>query len=281
MNELVATITNVGITSGISTILTVFIIWLCRNLIMTRLKNAVEHEYEKKIDILRTELRNSEESFKAELRTKASQIEALRSGALSGIINRQAIVYKRQIEAVERLWEAVISISPSKTISAIMARLKVDIVAGDAAKNPQVREMFKAIGDAFDAKGSTCIEASKIRPFVSKLAWAYCSAYQVIIAYAVVQCKMIQSGTTKNYFDVEAIKKLVKIALPHQEANIEKYGPSVFHHLLEELESKLLIEIEFMLSGKESDKKSIETAATIMKEADRITQLNVTSKQSM
>jgi hypothetical protein len=51
------------------------------------------------------------------LRAKESQIDALISGALSGIVNRQAAFYERQIVAVEQLWDAVISLAPAKGIS--------------------------------------------------------------------------------------------------------------------------------------------------------------------
>jgi hypothetical protein len=65
-------------------------LWLMRSLIVTRLKRSVQHEFDTKLEILRTELRNSEELFKAELRAKDAQIELLRSGAISGLASRQA-----------------------------------------------------------------------------------------------------------------------------------------------------------------------------------------------
>ncbi len=267
---LIATITDVGVATGLSSVIIGMIFWLCRNLIITRLKNAVAHEYDTKIEKLRTELRNSEETYKADLKNKASQIEALRSGALSGIVSRQAILYKRQIEAVEMLWGAIVSISPARALSGLMSRLKVDVVAERASTNLQAREVFRIIGETFNANKSTCPEASKIRPFVSKPAWAYYSAFTTIICYAVMQCKRIENGLIDDFADVESIKELIKKALPHQEPVIEKFGPSAFHCLLEELESKLLAEIDLILSGKESDQKSIQRAEDILREAEKI-----------
>ena len=83
-----------------TTSLLVIMLWLFRKIISAYLTNIVRHEYDKKIESLRTTLRQSEESFKAELMAKESQIDALRSGALSGIVNRQAAFYERQIVAV-------------------------------------------------------------------------------------------------------------------------------------------------------------------------------------
>ena len=50
------------------------ILWLCRSLISTRLTKSVENEFNRKL-----------ENVKAELRTKEAQIDALRSGAMSGL----------------------------------------------------------------------------------------------------------------------------------------------------------------------------------------------------
>lgn len=65
-----------------TTSLLAIVLWLGRNLIITRLTNSVRHEYDQKIETLKASLKKSEESFKAELQAKASQIDALRSGAL-------------------------------------------------------------------------------------------------------------------------------------------------------------------------------------------------------
>ena len=68
-------------------------IWLSRNLIITRLKNAVRHEYNSEIEELKGKLRQNEELLKAELRKKETQIEALRSEAIKGVSNRQALIF--------------------------------------------------------------------------------------------------------------------------------------------------------------------------------------------
>lgn len=262
------------------TSLLAIVLWLCRNLIATRLTNAVKHEYDEKIENLRATLRQNEESFKAELKAKESQIDALRSGALSGIVNRQAVLYERQLNAVDQLWGAIMSLSSAKAVSSWMATLKFDAAAKEAARNSQFREVFKIMGKSFDINSLKTIDASKARPFVSPLAWAFYSAYQSIVMHAVIKLQMLQNGIDKDFADTKAITKLVKVALPHQQEFIEKYGPSAFHYFLEELESKLLLEINNILQGKKSDKESIEKAALILKEAERLMESNASANKS-
>jgi hypothetical protein len=55
-----------------------------RNLIQASIEQSVQHKYDAKIEGLRSELRNSEETFKSELRSKEAEISLLREGVLSG-----------------------------------------------------------------------------------------------------------------------------------------------------------------------------------------------------
>ena len=249
-------------------------LWLSKNFISTRLTNSVRNEYDTKIETLRTALRQTEELFKAELRTKESQIEALRSGALSGVMNRQVALFQRQLVAVEQLWAAVISLAPAKAVSATMAVVKFEAAAEEASKNEKFREMFKVIDNGFDMKSLGTNEASKSRPFVSSLAWAYYIAYESIVMHGVLKLKTLQVGLDKDFTDIERITKLVKVALPHYADYIEKHGPSAFHYLLDELEHSLLTELGNILSGQKADREHIEKAAQILQESERLMEEN-------
>ena len=122
-------------------------IWLMRSVITTRLTKSVQYEFDQKLEVLRTDQRKSEESFKADLRAKDAQIDLLRSGAISSLASRQAALDKRRIEAVDQLWSAVVELAPAKVASAWMAHIKFDAAAKEAAKNPRVRQLFEMFGD--------------------------------------------------------------------------------------------------------------------------------------
>ncbi len=252
-----------------TTSLLALVLYLARNLLEVRLKNSVKHDYDRKIELLKTDLRNSEESFKAELKVKESQIDALRSGALSGLVNRQAALYERRLEAVNQLWGAITSLQSAKTISLKMSAINFETAEKISADDPRVREMFEVLAKGFDANSMDTKEASLARPFISPLAWALFSAYASIISYAVLKIMLLQKGLGKNLINVEAIMELVKVALPHQKNYIEEHGPDALHYLLEELENKILSELEKILNGEESDKESVKQAALILKETNR------------
>ncbi len=78
-----------------------------------------------------------------------------------------------------------------------------------------------------------------------------------------IKMKIIEHGLGPNLLDKDAVAKLVKAALPHYEPLIAKHGDAIYHHLLDELEQRLLDELRHILSGEEADTASVERAAEI------------------
>jgi hypothetical protein len=256
-----------------TTLLLGFVLWLLRSVISTRLRTSVQHEFDQKLEAMRATLRTSEESFKADLRAKEAQIAALRSGAMSGLASRQAALDKRRIEAVDQLWSAITLLAPAKAVSATMAVVKFEAAAKEAARNPKVREMFAAMGEKGGLRELSMADAAKARPFVSQLAWALFTAYQAIVSVAVIRLEVLKTGLDMpDVVNKDAVVKLITVALPHQAEFITKYDASAYHYLLDELESRLLEELQRLLRGVESDKASVEQAAAILKESERLMQ---------
>lgn len=252
--------------SIVTTGLLALALWLGRKLIATRLLKSVEHEFNAKLEAVRAEFREKEEVLKADLRSKESEITDLRSGAMTAMASRQMALDKRRLEAVDQLWSAVSALAGAKGISAFMAVMKFEAVAEEAARNPKLREMMTAISSGFDLAKFDLSSAAKARPFVSPMAWALFSAYQAIAVNAVLKLQIIKSGIgAKKLLDENAVVKLVKAALPHQAGNIDKFGDSGYHYLLEELEESLLAAMRKMLAGEETDKASVEQAGKILK----------------
>lgn len=243
-------------------------LWLGRRVIETRLKSSVEHEFNSKLEDIRTRLRNSEESFKAELRAKENQIAALQSGALTALASRQAALDKRRIEAVDQIWSAVHALAPAKSASVWMSGINYEAAAKEAARNPKAREVFAPFSQSMDQFKDAGALSAKARPHISEIAWALFYAYQVIVMTAVVKTQALKVGLDMpNLWNTDAVKKLIKTALPHQGEFIDKYGMEGSHYLLDEIESRLLTELRRMLQGIESDKVALDQAAAIVKQA--------------
>ena len=250
-------------------------VFIAKHRIKAEIERSVQHKFDAKIETLRAELRRNEEEFKSELRLKETVITALRDGVLSGRANRQALLDKRRLEAVERVWVAVTEFTAFKYVSALMANIKFDAAAEEASRNPSARLAFQTMGIPVSGKFPEN-PANNERPFVSPIAWALFSAYKAVLSFSYLQLKILELGIEDagKFFNTENVKTLLKAALPHQTENIDKYDSTAYHFLLDELEEKLLGELRKMLEGVETDEAIIAQSAKIMKEVDKVVAYN-------
>jgi hypothetical protein len=254
-----------------TTSLLALVLWLARKLISTRLVKSVEHEFDAKLAKLGSELREGEEQLRASLRARETEIAALRSGALSAMSGRQAALDKRRLEAVDQLWASVTALGPARFLAATLAVVKIDAASELAQRDPKARQFFETIGLGFDPKSMDHASAAKARPYVSPMIWAVFSAMQAVASHAVIQWHALKSGINPTgLIDDEAIKKLIKSALPHYANYIDTNGSAAFYYTFDALEATLLAEIQKMLAGVESDKASVDQAAEILRHSQEI-----------
>lgn len=229
----------------------------------------IGYRFDRQIEVLRAELRKSEETFLHQLRTKDSEIAAIREGALTGLAGRQAHLDRRRIEAVEKLWAAVVEFRTLLPLASIMSAINFENAAktsiGDREQQAAFQRFFKPFGIEKFKSNNAALE----RPFVSALAWSIYSAYQAILLQAVAQAHILQFGLDPKMIDETGARTLAKTIVPNWASYIDSYGVNAMP-LLAEIEAKLLDELNNIIKGKESDKDSIERAAEILKLATEI-----------
>lgn len=259
------------LTSGATAVLISFVLWLARNLIITRLTKSVEYEYSRLMEYYKQKLRRFEEVFKSDLKIKELEISALRSGVLSAVSSRQSLLDKRRFEATDEVWGAVVSLGALKFVSSWMAHIKFEEASEAAKTDPNVRRMVDVLDKQIDPespifKGS----AIKARPYVTPMLWATYSAYTAVLMQAVSRARVIKYGVGFDIIDEKRSSEILKIVLPHQSDYIDKFGASCYHYLLEELEEKIIHEIHQTISGAETDDAGIEQAAAVIKKCSEL-----------
>lgn len=236
------------------------ILWLSRNLIATRLTNAVRHEYDGKI-----------EKIKSDLRVTESQIESLRNGALSNLAQRQTVIFERKVKAVEQLWKSIDGLAYVKTASHLMRNIDFEKAVKLSSQEANVKEFFNLLPFDLSPEKIPKDNAHECRPFVSPMSWAYYSAYRAIVFDAVVRLMFLRNGLKEpNLINTNHSIKLVEVALPHHAEGIKVHGISYTYLLLEELENKILEEFSRVLEGTEDDQDMISKAEAIIKAADAL-----------
>lgn len=238
-----------------------------RTRIVAGIEKSVQHKFDKRIENLRTELRKSEEAFKSDLRSKEAEISALRDRVFGRRASRQALLDKRRIDAVERVWGAILALDPYKAVSASMATLRLDVVEKRIPQEPKLQDFFALITQHLPDGAKYDNVARNEQPFLSPLAWAYFAAYQAIVLSSAAHANLLKLGTedASRLLNKEHVKDLLKAALPDQFELIEKNSHmTTYHYLLEQLEGYLLIELKKMLEGTEEDQADLAQSADIM-----------------
>ena len=154
--------------------------------IESNVEKSVEHKFAKQLADLNSNLR-----------LKEFEIAALRDGVLSGRAQRQALMDKRRIEAVEHVWERVGKLAPFEMTSATMARINFDAAGRRTPYEPNLRKLFEMFSnrELFEKQFGNQQKAAFVeQPFLSPLAWAYFSAYQSVIMAAVLKARLLAEG---------------------------------------------------------------------------------------
>jgi hypothetical protein len=247
-------------------------IFIGRNWLKARIERSVQHTFDAKLEAIRTDLRGTEERLKSDLRLKESEISALRDGVLSGRAQRQALLDKRRMDAVERVWATVMALTPYRIVASMMFSLNLKEAIEEAPRHAGVRKLAE-----FIAKLPPDFKLENVarneRPFVSPMAWAYFSAFQTLLLTIYIQAKALEVGlkNSDKFINVDKTRDMLKKALPHQANLIDQWDLTSFHLFVDELEGCILTELTKMLDGDEVDEASIARSAAIMKSLKGVT----------
>lgn len=246
-------------------ILTAVGIFVGRNWLKAQVEKGVQHGFDRRLEEMRAELRESEERLKSDLRDRETEIASLRTTLLTGSAGRQAMLDKRRFEAVERIWSAVNEMAPLKMLSGTMAILNVAEVEKDI-RDPRMKQFLALIATSAPTDPAKLKNVARDeQPFVPELAWAYFSAYSTILYSNLMTFKALQSGLEPTkILKKDANKDILKAALPHQSQWIDQTEPQMYHFLLEELQSNLLGELRKILDGSDASRSEIERARQIL-----------------
>jgi hypothetical protein len=251
-----------GATLVSSTIVIPALLYLFKTIIKEFLTNAIKHDYDIKI-----------EELKSKLAQNGNDVRNLREGALNGVYYRQSKLYDKQIQAVESLWSDVIELSKTKSFSTCLLSLSDDFsdIANKAKDDDKVRKLFETLEGNFKIEGINFLIGEKLRPFLSPLSWAYYKAYKSILAYDFIKFNIIKFGVGEEVLEENTkLKKLIEIALPDKKDYIYDKTTNSFYYLLEILENRLLDELKIFLKGTESTKESIDLASSIMNQVEEL-----------
>ncbi len=245
--------------------------WLLKNLIMARLQAAVGHEYDTKIEKIKSDFTAEQERLSTKLRENSAALEAIRSGALQNASARSQSIFLKQIEATDILWKNIISMARAKGVSSTLGVIKLDNLAAYAESEEKGRKFLAAIIGGFNvAEMPSMAPVHEVRHYLSPILYAYYSAYVGIISFSMAYILLVEHGQPYKLLKPESVISLLKEALPDDASYIDQHGTAIFRNLFDLIENKILGEIERFLSGKSATDAELSTAANITQRAQEL-----------
>ena len=140
-----------------------------RDVIGKWIQKRIEQRFDEKLESLKSELRTKEQSFAADLREKELEINALRSGALSELTNRNIALHARRVLAVERLWTTLGPLKSFETLVAILSVMNFEKAAKSAKNDVQQQAAFEKLFRPFKIENITFGDARNRDHFFQQL----------------------------------------------------------------------------------------------------------------
>ena len=255
--------------------------YLLRDVFLRQVEHDIKHSFDKKLEALRAEFRESEEHLKSELRSREAEIESLRNRALSDAATRRHLFSKRSAEAADDLWGNVVSLSKAKGIARQLSAFNLNAVGKRVPTEPKLAQIFGMIAGGFDLEELNTTAAQRARPHLPEIMWALFSAYSTIVSIAIAQAKLLSAGTenVSGMMKHDSIKVILKAALPERSAEINQLAPEEYFDLLDTLETNLLSKLREFISGTEADYETIEQSAKILRAVHAAPSTNPTNPQ--
>lgn len=229
--------------------------WALRQWIQATINSTVKAKFE-------TEL----EGLKSDLRAKESRLNGLQNHLLSGAASRHALVEKRRIEAIERLWRETENLKSLRMSVMTLQVLKLDTIAQAKASDSRLQEFLSDFRGGDLKENLSKLAGDEERIFVSEEIWSTFSAYKTINIQAYVIVEALSKGIMDplRILKTDDLVKLVAAVLPNQSSFLEKHGIEGTFFLVDEVHEKLLKQIRQAIEGTGTDTENAERTANIM-----------------
>lgn len=240
--------------SGLAAIYLAIAAFFARRYIIDVISASVRFDFDRKLENLR-----------ADLRAKETEIEALRSGALSRMDAIQTAVAARRMKAADDLWETVVDWGSLTSAVSMMGVVKFDAASERIEREPKLQSAFKAIApNVLDTLNRLSSRGDKDRLHISDSAWALFVAYRAVFLAAAGKAHLLASGIDgRAFIKPEGIDDVLLVALPEHKALIQA-GPSGHLQILDILRHRIVDELRQMIEGKEQDAASVERSSEVL-----------------
>jgi hypothetical protein len=258
-------IANAAVTAA----LLAFVAFLLRTTISERIRRAIGHEYDAKLEDLRT----SNAKVLEELRSARAEREAFRAMAMSLMTSTRAGTLDKRVAAIDVLWRSLhdLRVGMPYMIGVL------DMVGWDTAKlgaqGLSTLDRSNYLETLAPNLKSTA-EVAKSRPFLGDQLYSLYHAAQAILGRAISTTILShQQRKFRYWFQEQDMVELLKTILSEEElSRFNAMTHEKLDWLFRTLEGKIVFEIQRELSGEPAAEQALLQANRIMERAAAVVQ---------
>jgi hypothetical protein len=253
-------ITNIAVSAASSGLL----IGLFKEWLSARLKASIQHEYDKKFETFKTQLKTEQELAILEIKTALAREAAFHAAAHTSFAEGQKAAMERKLSAVDRLWSGVVQFRAGLPPELAL----IEVMTVDEYKAAKDHPSFQRLAGVVSTERFSKLAQpglEEVRPYVGEYMWAVFFCYQAIFIRISVLLHLGKTDAEKIEWHKDGgNQNLLKAVLtPEELQEFDKITFSKISWLQRRLESKLLMAAQKIISGVSFGTESLEQARLI------------------
>lgn len=237
--------------------------YLMRETLSKFFTKSVEHKFEKKLEVFKSGIRDSEK-----------ELEQIRTFIVSARRERDSILQAKRLEAAEVLMHLRQKLSQFTVMVEYLKMLKIDELI-KSNNEPKVLEFLNTLTKPFNIDENLKvlgeIDRTLPRLYLSDKSLKVFDAYETIIIHAVSVMRLLSiSLEPGKFFKTDSLSKVIIELAPQSKAGFEKFGEGhalywathFYNETLQELRNEL-----FGTAKMNNDTESAETSALDVRRA--------------
>ncbi len=202
------------------------------------------------------------------LRNNQAETQLLLKDTISTISSSQSLLQEHRVEAVDKLWRAILAMKEHYSLVTFFFSMLMPSEYKTALSNSTTFEGLRKIDDDYITNCSQgVLELENFRPYLGETLWLYFFVYRAILGRLAILVKWIKEGReTGDWRQDSGIQQHLKAVFEKDEFNsLINSSPMEIYYALNILDSKILREVSFILSGRKSSLESFENSKELRK----------------
>jgi hypothetical protein len=258
--------------AGVSGVVAAGVAWLLKTVIGEKLRAAIQHEYNEKLESFRAKANLEMER----LRESASQVQAVHAVAMETVLESHRAAQERRLAAIETFWKAMVhlrmTVSNRIALSDIFS--EEEYLDGTACQSDAVVMPLKGVSHELLAEQASenDKEVQLARAFGSEYMYALFFAYRALVFTITIKLiKGVREGKMQPWFRDDGIRKLLASVFTEKELQALDASPAFrLRQLQESIERKMLGHISEITTGKALSQTALEHASKMLAAAMKL-----------